>query len=205
MRKKILSAITAISIIMPNLSSFASVLGSSLINGYDMQIGEGTHFYHNTFYSDQEGVGQQTENYITYSPNDLVEPAITNGTSLFGKTTISNEISRLENQGFDVLGSSNADYFSVQTGVPMSNAIVDGKILTKDSSGQDAIGILKDGSAFISYFSIYSILTREDGSTINIHNINKYRQPYSIYLMRFSSIFVNYIMPSFLLSYYCHI
>ncbi len=183
MHKKFLSAIIAVSIATCPLSSFASVLGSSLIDGYDIKLGEGTHFYHNMFYSDQSGVGQQTENYITYSPNDLVVPIITNGTHLFGATAISKEISRLEDEGYDILGSSNADFFSLQTGVPMSNAIINGEILTKDNSGQDGIGILKDGSAFISYFSISSVLTREDGSEIEIHNINKYRQPYSIYLM----------------------
>lgn len=187
--KKILSAIIAVSIAACPLSAFASVLGGSLIDGYDMEIGEGTHFYHNMFYSDQSGVGQQTENYITYSPNDLVAPIITNGAHLFGTTAISKEISRLENDGYDILGSTNADFFSLQTGVPMSNAIANGEILTKDNSGQDGIGVLSDGTAFISYFSISSVLSREDGSEINIHNINKYRQPYSIYLMtsKFSS------------------
>ena len=183
MHKKLLSAITAVSIIITPLSSFASALGSSLIDGYDMQIGEETHFYHNTFYSDQSGVGQQTENYITYSPNELVSPIITNGAHIFGTTAISKEVTHLEELGYDILAISNADFFSLQTGVPMSNTIVDGKILTKDDSGQDGIGILEDGSSFISYFSISSVLSREDGSEINIHNINKYRQPYSVYLM----------------------
>ncbi len=164
-------------------SSFASALGSTLIDGYDMPIGEGTRFYHNTFYSDQSGVGPQVENYITYSPNNTVIPTITNGDFLFGSSTLSKEVKRLESLSHDVLASSNADFFSFQTGVPMSNAIVDGKILTKDATGQDAIGFLDDGTAFISYFSISSHLIKEDGSSIEIHNINKYRQPYAIYMM----------------------
>ena len=168
--------------IMP-LSSFASVLGSSKINGYTTEIGEGTFFTHNTFYSDQNGVGKQSENYILYTPSSTVIPTISSGASLFGTSTVSNEANRLEGLGFDILGGSNADFFSLQTGVPMSNAIVDGKILTKDASGQDAIGILPDGSAFISYFSLNSVLTKEDGSEVNIYNINKYRQPYAAYLL----------------------
>lgn len=180
--KKLTASVLAAAVLAMPCAAFASVLGSSQINGYSVQIGDGTYFYHNVFYSDQNGVGQQTENYITYSPNESVVPIITNGTALYGGSTISKETERLE-QSADILGGTNADYFSFQTGVPMSNAIVDGKILTKDASGQDGIGIMEDGTAFISYFTLASVLIREDGSETNIYNINKYRQPYAAYMM----------------------
>ncbi len=181
--KRFISALTLFTIFLAPVSTSASILGSSRITGYTTQIGEGTHFTHNVFYSDQNGVGRQSENYIVYTPNSTVLPTITNGTALYGTTSLSSEINRLEALGNDIIGGSNADFFSLQTGVPMSNSIVDGKILTKDSSGQDAIGIMPDGTAFISYFSINSILTKADGTEVNIYNINKYRQPYAIYLM----------------------
>ncbi len=181
--KKLISTLTLLTLTIAPANISASVLGSSQINGYTTQIGEGTHFTHNVFYSDQNGVGQQTENYITYAPNSTVLPTITNGAALYGTTTLSNELSRLESLGNDIIGGSNADFFSLQTGVPMSNAIVDGKILTKDATGQDAIGILPDGTAFVSYFSLNSVLIKKDGTEANIYNINKYRQPYAIYMM----------------------
>lgn len=181
--KRFFSVFLAASLALTSVTGFASVLGSSKINGYTMKIGEGTYFTHNVFFSDQSGVGQQSENYIIYEPNESVTPIITNGTSLFGTTSISKEAERLKAEGIDILGGTNADFFSLQTGVPMSNAIVDGKILTKDASGQDGIGIFKDGTAFISYFTLASVLIKEDGSETNIYNINKYRQPYSIYMM----------------------
>lgn len=183
MTKKILAVFLASLIFATPIQAAASVLGSSKISGYTTQIGEGTYFSHNVFYSDQSGVGKQSENYITYAPNSVVIPSITNGNSIFGTTSISAEANRLENAGTEIIGGSNADFFSLQTGVPMSNAIADGKILTKDASGQDAIGILPDGTAFISYFSLNSVLTKEDGSEVNIYNINKYRQPYAVYMM----------------------
>lgn len=183
MTKKILAVFLASLIFATPIQAAASVLGSSKISGYTTQIGEGTYFSHNVFYSDQSGVGKQSENYITYAPNSVVIPSITNGNSIFGTSSISAEANRLENAGTEIIGGSNADFFSLQTGVPMSNAIADGKILTKDASGQDAIGILPDGTAFISYFSLNSVLTKEDGSEVNIYNINKYRQPYAVYMM----------------------
>ena len=181
--KKVVATMLCAFIIFGSVSTFASVLGSSTIDGYTKQIGEGLYFTHTLFYSDQSGVGKQSENYITYTPNNTVIPTITYGTALYGGNTLSDQVSTMENQGIDVLAGANADYFSSQTLVPMSTAIVDGKILTKDASGQDAVGILEDGTAFISYVYFNSVLTREDGSEVNIYNINKYRQPYAAYIM----------------------
>jgi len=181
--KKIIATVLCSAVILSSISVYASVLGSTTIDSYTLQIGECRVITHNIFYSDQSGVGKQNENYITYTPNSTVIPTITYGTTLYGGNTLSDQVSTMENQGIDILAGTNADYFSNQTLVPMSTAIVDGKILTKDASGQDAVGILEDGSAFISYVYFNSVLTREDGSEVNIYNINKYRQPYAVYLM----------------------
>ena len=169
-------------LIVFSLESFASCLGSSIIDGYTITVGKGTTFTKQVFCSDQQGVGRQTEHYITYQPSADVEPIITHGTHLFGTKKISDETARLSNSQ-NLTAGINADFFSLQTGVPMSNLIIDGKIVSKDASGQDTIGIMEDGTAFISYATFSSILTKEDGTEVNIHNINKYRQPYAAYLL----------------------
>ncbi len=181
--KSLVASMICLSCCLSALTAFASVLGTAKINGYTKQIGEGTFFTHNLFYSDQKGVGPQSENYVTYTPNASVIPTLTYGEKIFGAELLSDSTSKLESKGTDVLAGSNADFFSLQTGVPMSNAIIDGKIITKDASGQDCIGIMEDGTAFISYVFFHSYLVKEDGSKVTIHNINKYRQPYSVYLM----------------------
>ena len=84
-------------LIIFSLESFASVLGSSMIDGYTVTVGKGTTFTKQVFYSDQSGVGRQTEHYITYQPSADVEPIITHGTHLFGSKKISDETSRLSN------------------------------------------------------------------------------------------------------------
>lgn len=111
--RKIISVFCA-GVLILSQSAFASVLGSSKITGYSVKIGEGTTFSSNVFYSDQKGVGQQTENYITYSPNSSVVPVITNGAKLFGTTKISNEVKRLS--GENLVAGINADYFSLSDG-----------------------------------------------------------------------------------------
>lgn len=161
---------------------FASVIGTE-IDGFTLPLGEGTMFTHRVAYSDQAGVGKQTENYLVYKPNDTVKPIITYGEYLYGAGRTSAEIEALVSQGKNPIAGANADFFSLQTGVPMSNLIIDGKIVTKDSSWQYGIGFLEDGSAFMSKFSIFSSMVKEDGTETVIHNINKYRQPYAIYMM----------------------
>lgn len=161
----------------------ASILGSTLVDGYTIEIGSGTTSTHNTWYSDQEGVGQQTENYVTYNPNEFVEPIITHGEYLYGASTINTEVSRIRNLGINSLAGINADYFSLETGIPMSNIISDGKIITKSDGSQYGIGILEDNTAFMSKLIMYSTMFREDGTTISINHINKLRQPYGIYMM----------------------
>ncbi len=181
--KRFVALVCIIMLLASPFDALASTLGSSKIDGYSITIGEGTGFYYNQFYSDQSGVGQQSENYIVYTPNETVLPLITIGNNIYGTITPAKEIERLTGLGHNIIGGSNADYFSLQTGVPMGNTIADGKILSKDASGQDAIGILPDGTAFISYFSLNSVLKRKDGSELNIYNINKFRQPYAAYLL----------------------
>ncbi len=182
MRKiRILSLIMCICFISTNVS--ASVLGSTLINGFTVNIGHGTTATHNTWYSDQQGVGQQTENYVIYNPNSNVEPIITHGEYLYGATKIDSEVSRIRQNNITPLAGVNADFFSFETGVPMSNIISEGKIITKTGSPQYGIGILENNNAFMSKFTLYSIMTKSDGTKMHIHMINKYRQPYAAYLL----------------------
>jgi len=161
----------------------ASILGTTLIDSYTIEIGNKTTATHNKWYSDQSGVGQQVENYIMYEPNDLVEPIITHGDYLYGASKINNEATRLESLGIHPLAGINADFFSLQTGLPMSNIISDGKIITKSQGKQHGIGILEDNTAFMSEFIIYSTLYKNDNTPVSIHHINKLRQPYAIYMM----------------------
>ncbi len=164
-------------------TGFASVLGSSKINGYEIEIGQGTTLFYNQWYSDQSGVGRQKENYIVYRPNEDVKPIITFGEKMYGKITTSEEAQRLENEGYDIIGGVNADFFSLETGVPMSNLIVDGLIKSKDAAKQYAFGIDKNGNSFVSEATMFSVMTKSDGTEVNIYNINKYRQPHAIYMM----------------------
>ena len=180
---KILSSIMAAAMLV-SISVSASVLGTGYIEGYTVQIGQDAYFTNNKFLSDQSGVGYQTENYISYTPNEGITPIIGYGTSVYGSLTKTlSEGNRLISKGDDIIGGINADYFSFKTGVPMSNLIVGGEVISKDSSATYGFGVDENGKGFIGENYIETVLTRADGRTLNIECINKYRQPYAMYLM----------------------
>lgn len=156
----------------------AAVLGTQT-SEKSTEFAQGTIYHANTFYS--SSVGQQTEHYVTYTPNPDVVPILTNGASLYGKRTVTQANNHLQGIGINSAIGMNADFFSFQTGVPMSNVIIEGKVISKDSGWLPAVGIRADGTAFMGTMPITTTISDENGY-IPVECINKYRQPYSIYL-----------------------
>lgn len=244
--KKLTAIALAISLI--TTTALASVLGTETYSATEIEVAEGTTYVNNVFISDQSGVGKQTENYYIYKPNDSVKPVVVNDTYLYGKTKVSAMLKKMQEQGMYPLMVMNSDFFSLQTGVPMGHQVADGIVITKDSEGEDALGIRKDGSAFMSWLGINTTVTinsnneeliRKEmeaaaeaakaaeaerkkneqaaegisdteetptdeatepdveekaefvstvGKTISVENVNKYPQPYTLYMLtdRFS-------------------
>lgn len=178
--KRIISLV--LSAVLMRSCVFASVLGNETVSSSSINIAEGAKLFTNSFYSDQSGVGRQTENYVEYTPNTTAVPVIVNDWYLYGKRTVSQMSSALMSAGLYPVMLMNSDFFSFQTGVPMSHQVENGVLVTKDSTGMDAIGINGDGTAFISWLQINIAITVGE-QTISIDNFNKYRQPYVIYML----------------------
>lgn len=180
--RKFLRKSTAVSVaffvLLANFSSFASVLGKPGFFKY-RPFSQGAVVYTNTFVSDD--VGKQTEHYVEYTPNPETTPILTNGDSVYGKRTITQANSFLTQNGLNTAIGINADFFSLQTGVPMSNVIIDKKVISKDAGWLPAVGFKEDGTAFMGQLPITTTLTVGNGC-FTIECINKYRQPYSLYL-----------------------
>ena len=86
----------------------------------------------------------------------------------------------LRDMGYNPAVGMNADFFSFQTGVPMSNTVINGRIFTADSSWMPGIGFRSDGTAFCATFPIHTTITLPNGSGFDVECINKYRQPYAL-------------------------
>lgn len=160
-------------------SAYADVLGTH-ISASQERIAPYTD-YHENVYNDSS-VGNQTEHYVEYTPNGIVRPTVANGYSAYGTRTIIQAAYILKENGLNPAAGINADFFSFKTGVPMSNTLIDGRIFTADSSWMPGIGFRKDGTAFCATFPIRTTLTTPDGNGFDIECINKYRQPYALYL-----------------------
>ena len=137
---KLMSCITAGMLIFSSMSAFASVLGEQTTHT-ETEYAQGTTYNRNTFQSDS--VGQQTENYFEYIPNSDVLPIVSNGDQVFGKRTSVEANEYLNEQGIFAAMGMNADFFSFQTGVPMSDTIVDGKVLTSDQEKLTGVGLFR--------------------------------------------------------------
>lgn len=177
--KKIAFLLIIIQTLFP-LSAFADVLGTH-ISAKRSELAQGTTLFTNVFVD--SSVGRQTENYVHYSPNEYVLPVVNNGWTVYGKRTLTKADEILRQMGHNTAMGMNADFFSLQTGVPMSNAVMDGKVLTKDSSWKWGIGFRRDGTAFSAIFPISTTVSTPDGSYFTVECINKYRQPYALYLL----------------------
>ena len=176
--KRILESFLMLFVFLSTLSASAEVLGTHT-SAMQQQFAQGTTFYTNTF--QDATVGKQTEHYITYTPNPDVTPILTNGSSIYGKRNLMQANQYLTDQGFYTAMGVNADFFSLQTDVPMSNVIINKRVVSKDSETLPAIGFYEDGSAFIGSLPIETTMKTSLGST-TIECINKYRQPYALYL-----------------------
>lgn len=176
---KAISAFTSLLMVSSVTSVYADILGTH-ISAERTEIAPGTNFFTNIF--SDSSVGRQTEHYFEYIPNTLSVPALSNGWTAYGKRTLTQANEILKQQGFNTVAGMNADFFSFKTGVPMSNTIIDGRIFTADSGWLPAIGFKSDGTAVIDTLPIDTTVTTDSGSSFKIECINKYRQPYALYL-----------------------
>lgn len=171
-------ALMALFLLFGSVSVKAEVLGTPT-SQKSTRFATGTVFFTNTFHD--PAVGQQTEHYAEYTPNPEVVPILTNGASLYGKRTLNQANDFLKEQNIHTAIGINADFFSFQTGVPMSNLLLEGKIISADDSDHPTIGFRKDGTAFIGSMPLRTIMKTPEGE-FTVECINKYRQPYALYL-----------------------
>ncbi len=150
--------------------SFAAVLGE-LKNTTNIDLGAGAAMFNNSFVN---GDTKQSEFYVEYEPNSDSVPVVLNGEQIYGKRTILQAAKYYDNLNYRPLIGINADYFSFKTGIPMGHTISMGKLLTKDGTGQNAIGFKENGEGFVSWLEIQTRFIKQDGTEIDLDCINKW-------------------------------
>ncbi len=172
-KKKAAAAICTFLSVIVQFNASASILGD-LTGGYKEALSSDVQF-HEYNYNTETDV--QAEYYVEYEPNDTVVPVVINGDAIYGKRTITEAAKYMRDNGLKPMIGINADYFSFQTGIPMGHTIIDGRLVTSDPSGQDAIGFNDDGTAFVSWLEIQNKITKSDGSFMMVDCVNKWCQP----------------------------
>lgn len=172
MKKKII--IMVLILAFSSQTAFASILGS-VVEGWNIQIAQGTTLRKTSFMSDQSGVGMQTEYYAEYTPNAEVRPVVVTGESIWGSRTIMQAIDYMNENNMRPMLGINASFFSFQTGIPMGHVITNGEITSKDGTTLAGVGFREDGTAFMGDLGIYSTATFGE-YIVEIPHINKYLQ-----------------------------
>lgn len=152
----------------------ASILGSVLIYGDKINIGNGLDLYSNTFMSDQKGVGHQTEYYGEYTPNSKVIPTVVTGEKIYGKRNASEIMEYMDKNSLVPMLGINASFFSFSTGIPMGHVITDGVVTSKDDRTLPGVGFRADGTAFIDDLLIETVIHFGEDYVLQVPHINKF-------------------------------
>ncbi|MBE6631768.1 MAG: hypothetical protein E7623_03620 [Ruminococcaceae bacterium] len=132
-------------------------------------------------YSKYDDDSPQHSYVFEYKPGEGTFPILTYGESVYNAETIKNLADFEGNRGLDIRGGVNADFFSLQTGVPLGAVISEGRLLSSCSEN-NAMGIKRDGSYILGTPGIKVTLSHE-GYSYNIRNFNKYPTVYVEYLL----------------------
>ena len=174
--KKLLASVLAVSCLMTGAG--ATAFTNAFHYGYD--IGQGTTY---TRIEGKTGAGVQRTNYISYTPNSTISPMIVYASDkLYGsKSTITAAAHYLEQQGYQVIAGINADFFVMNSSIPIGLVIKDGELISSDA-WQYAVGFTSNGAAITGQPTMGMKLSGSSG-TATISYYNKTRTAAGIYLL----------------------
>ncbi len=164
--------------------AFATELGETMHQS-DIDIGIDTNLTAHSFWHTASNVREQ-EYYIDASPSETAMPAVVYGNKLYGKSTIDDINSYLQKNNINAVAGINADYFSLDTGLPLGMVVTDG-ILRCSDAGFLAVGFDGAGKAFIGKpnLKMTADILDEAGNTagaVGVDHLNKLRTPYALYM-----------------------
>jgi hypothetical protein len=131
------------------------------------------------------GASEQTEDLSWLLPNWTpensaaslqpmgVRPAASYGSSVCGRSTVSQAAQYYESQGYRVVGAVNGDFYDMSTGYPLGILVSDGELLS-GSSEYYAAGFRADGSAVMGAPQL-SIMASAGERSLKLASLNKPR------------------------------
>ena len=96
-----------------------------------------------------------------YSPNSSVFPIVEYGSKLYGKSDINAVIKNVQNQGYNVYGAINSDFFNTTTGIPTGIVVKNGNLYTSDGMW-NGVAFSNDGKAYAGAPNMTMTMTRSE-------------------------------------------
>ena len=103
-----------------------------------------------------------------------VRPVASYGSSVCGRSTVSEAAQKYESLGYRVVGGINGDFYDTGTGYPLGILVSDGEILS-GSSEYYAVGFRADGSAVMGMPKLSITASTASGRTLELASLNKPR------------------------------
>ena len=118
---------------------------------------------------------------LDYIPGCETVPLVLYGSYLNGHSPIGTVVSYAQSLGYTVLAAVNADFFSMNTGIPIGMTVQDGRLCTTDGAW-NAVGFLPDGRAVCGTPKLRLTVRTSEGRDIPIKGLNHVRSSDGIYL-----------------------
>ena len=171
--KRLSAAGLALSLLLGQAALASDALGHDLHTGTAV-LSEGTTATRSYFWSDTYN-DLRTERYVTYTPNEAVNPTVAYGDTVLTRATLSAMARTLEAEGKRVVGGTNGDFYVLTTGQPLGMVVTDG-VVRSSSSYHSAIGFRSDGTAFVGTPNLYVSAVMLGERVTVFGGVNKVRQ-----------------------------
>lgn len=167
----------------------ASVTGFAAQGGAGEEVYTKTEEYGNGFtyfdtVYDNDTYGREEGHYVTVMPGTAVHAITLACDTIYGGMTLSRVTDYAEQQGWNVLGGLNSDFFSTRYGIPLGIVVEDGQYKSSPE-GFASFCIAENGTASIlDYTAVQITLTNRGGAsgsqnagkTTQLTHFNKHRE-----------------------------
>ncbi|MDR1329279.1 MAG: phosphodiester glycosidase family protein [Oscillospiraceae bacterium] len=149
MKRRIIAAAQAALLILSlafsiNTGALAATVDSpKYIN--TKQLAENLSYVNTVYWNDE--LGRQESYVLRASPGGQARPIVMKDETVYGRVDVASAEAYARAQGMSILAAVNADFFAMQTGVPLGIVIEDGRYISS-AAGEAAAAFREDGSLF---------------------------------------------------------
>ncbi len=128
-------------------------------------------------------VGRRVETHTLVDSGEGVYPIVMANDTIYGSLNADEMISYAESQGYRVVAAINGDFGYPATGVPTGMVVEDG-VYKSSPEGNNALGYMADGSAFVSFMPEVNITftNTTTGAMVTTTHLNKTRTDFGLFV-----------------------